>query len=179
MLRIIAKQVVAIGITPRIDDVRHDRIQELLEGTHPMSSQKKKYDTGTKRKTVLDPSPAGPEEIPEEPEDRSSHHNVGSTYYRGSNSSGGQADDETGPGNTPKSDKEQTFTSHDTVDLAFKNDFDTSNRWSPLNYETNARDRQSTNHLRLLHQRPKNRVPVRYPVDELSRAAGTWSHIYV
>lgn len=177
MLKVTSKQVVAIGITPRIDEYQRDRVQELLDGIHPMSPKKKTYDTGTKKKNVLDQSPFGPAETGG-PGDRLSHDNVGSGYNKGLNP-GGQADDETGPGNTSKPDKEQTFTTPDTSELAFKNDFDTSSRWSPLNYESNKRDRNSTNHLRLLHRQPQNKVPVRYPVDEMSRAASTWTYVYV
>jgi len=177
MLKVASKQVIAIGITPRIYEYERDRIQEFLDGIHPMSPKKTKYDTGTKRKTVLDQSPMGPAETGG-PGDRLSHDNVGSGYNKGVDPAG-QADDETGPGNTPKSDKEQTFMSHDNADLAFKNDFDTSSVWSPLNYESNKRDQNSTNHLRLMHQQPKNKIPVRYPVDEMNRAASAWTYAYV
>ncbi|MHA2279863.1 MAG: hypothetical protein ACXAC5_03175 [Promethearchaeota archaeon] len=169
-------RVIAIGITPRIDDVERDRIQEFLDGTHPMSPVRKKYDTGTKRKTVLDQSPVGPPEIPESG-DRTSHDNVGSGFKEGLDPNS-QADDETGPGNTSKQDKEQTFMEYSTVDLITKNDFDTSSKWSPLNTESNKRDKNVTTHLRRLHQRPGvGALPRRYDVDDLVRAS-SWTYRY-
>ena len=170
--------VVAIGITPRIDDVERDRIQEFLDGTHPMSPIRRTYDTGTKRKTVLDMSPAGPNETGGAG-DRLSHDNVGSGYNKGLDPNG-QADDETGPGNTSKQDKEQTFTDYSTVDLITKNDFDTSNKWSPLNSESNKRDRNIVTHLRRLYQQPGvGKLPKRYDVDNLNRSSSSnWIYRY-
>jgi len=171
-------KVIAIGITPRINDVERDRVQELLDGTHPMSPYRKTYDTGTKRKTVLDQSPAGPNETGMDG-DRNSHDNVGSGYDKGLDPNG-QADDETGPGNTPKQDKEQTFMDQSTVDLITKNDFDTSNEWSPLNYESSKRDKNITTYLRRLHRQPGvGALPRRHPVDELARSSSSvWSYKY-
>lgn len=175
-------KVIAIGITPRINDVERDRIQEFLDGTHPMSPIRKTYDTGTKRKTVLDQSPAGPNETGGAG-DRLSHDNVGSNGFGGPGGfldPNGQADDETGPGNTPKRDKEQTFTDQSTVDLMTKNDFDYSNEWSPLNYESSKWDKNTTTFLRRMQSRPGvGPLPRRHPVDELARAAGSvWSFKY-
>jgi len=173
-------RVIAIGITPRINDVERDRIREMLDGTNPLSSIRRHYDNNPKtlRKTVLDPSPAGPNETGEAG-DRKSHDNVGSGYNKGIDP-GGQADDETGPGNTSKHDKEQTFNDPSMVDLITKNDFDTSNEWSPLNYESNKRDKNSTTHLKRLHQQPGyGAMPRRHDVDKLvSRASSVWTHVY-
>ncbi len=174
-------KVVAIGIIPRIDEVERDRIQELLDGTHPMSPYRKTYDTGTKRKTVLDQSPMGPNEIVTEQGDRGSHDNVGSGYKQGPNA-GGRADDETGPGNTSDPDPEQDFASHDTADLAFHNDFDTSSKWSPLNYGSHGRDARVTDYLLKLHRRPGvGAIPQRHEVDELAQSksgSSNWSCLY-
>lgn len=171
-------KVIAIGITPRINDVERDRIQELLDGTHPLSPVRKTYDTGTKRKTVLDQSPSGPAETGGYG-DRLSHDNVTSTYDKGLDPNS-QADDETGPGNNPKYDKEQTFNDPTTVELVSKNEFDTSSEWSPLNYESNKRDRNATTFLRRLHQRPGyGKMPQRYNVDQLIQSGSSaWTHIY-
>jgi len=174
MLKITNKQTLAIGITPRIDEYSRDRIQELLDGTHPMS--RKTYDTGTKRKTILDPSPLGPNETAEEPADKTSHENVGSGYKEDSNP-GARADEETGPGNTSNPDREQDFAGHENADLTFESDSDPSSQWSPLNYESNERDRNSTDHLRRLHRQPPIVMPLRSPVDKLTQRKA-WSHMY-
>jgi hypothetical protein len=160
MIKITSRQVVAIGITPRIDEFHRDRVQEFLDGTHPMSPERKKYDSGTKRKTVLDQSPVGPAETGGAG-DRLSHDNVGSGYDAGLDP-GGPPDDETGPGFTSKKDKEQRYTNHDTADLAFKNDFDTSSKWSPLNWESEKRDHHIVKNLDKIYEKPlpDKRVPV-------------------
>ena len=181
MLKFTSKNVVAIGITPRIDDYERDRIQEFLDGTHPMSSKRKDYDTGTKRKTVLDQSPVGPNETGGTG-DRLSHDNVGSGYDKGTDP-GGRADDETGPGNTPNRDPEQDFTSPDTVNQIFGNDNDLSDKFSPLNSDSRKRDVNVTNHLRRLHGRPQpiQSLPRRAPVDELAKrhhANSNWTKIF-
>lgn len=180
MQKFTSKNVVAIGIVPRINDFERDRIQEFLDGTHPMSPKRKTYDTGTKRKTVLDQSPVGPNEIADEPDDRTSHDNVGSGYKEGPDP-GGRADDEVGPGNTPNRDLEQDFMSPDTRTFANPNDF--SDKYSPLNADSHKRDQNATHHLRRLHGRPRPlySLPRREPVDELAkhRASSNWSFIYV
>lgn len=153
MLKLTNRDVVAIGITPRINDVERDRIQEILDGSHPMSSTRKQYDTGTKRKVILDQSPAGPNETADG-DDRTSHTNVGSGY------DAGPPDDETGPGFTPKRDHEQTFMDHSLSELAFKSDFDTSSRWSPLNFESNKRDAIVRNLGEVYAQPLHRRIPV-------------------
>jgi len=174
-------KVIAIGITPRIDEFERERLQEMLDGTHPMSSRRKTYDTGTKKKTVLDQSPTGPAETGGSG-DRLSHDNVGSGYDKGLDPNG-QADDETGPGNTPKHDKEQIFTDPKTVELITLNDFDTSSSMSPLNAESNKWDKKTINintRLREIYKQPGiGKMPKRYPVDQLSRDANLiWSHQY-
>jgi len=164
----IANPKVAIGITPRIHEMPFESIQERLDGMHPMSPQRRVYDTGTKKKTVLDPSPAGPSERPEGADDRTSHTNVGSGYDKGLDP-GGQADDETGPGNTLKQDKEQTFMDSTTSELASKSDSDTSSKLSPLNWGSNSRDRKTTDHLLRMYRQPtaiRRRTPV------------AWSHSF-
>ncbi len=178
-------KVIAIGITPRIDEYERERLQEMLDGTHPMSSHRKTYDTGTKRKTVLDQSPAGPNETGGTG-DSLSHDNVGSNGVGGPGGfldPSGQADDEIGPGNTPKYNKEQTFTDPKTVELITMNDFDTSSSMSPLNAESAKWDKKTNNinlRLREIYKEPGvGGFPKRYPVDQLSRAASsTWSHKY-
>lgn len=181
MLQIVGKKVVAIGITPRIYDEERDRIREFLDGTHPMSSHRKNYDSGTKRLTVLDQSAVGPNEISYEKDDRNSHSNVGSGGTQGINP-GGRADDETGPGNMTNSDPEQDFMSHDNADLAFDNANSTSSKWSPLNYESNKRDKNITHYLRRLYQEPGvGALPKRHDVDRLTRskaASSSWRHKY-
>ena len=169
-------KVIAIGINPRIYDVERDRIQEFLDGTHPMSSKRKTYDSGTKKKTVLDQSPVGPPEIPEEPGDKSSHDNVGSGYNKGPDP-GGQADDETGPGNTPSTDKEQTFTDHSTSEIASRSNNDFSSKWSPLNFDSNKRDQKITQHLMRLHNGNPISKSRRYHVDRQSNTR--WKGIFV
>ena len=162
-------KVVAIGINPRIYDTQRDRIQELLDGTHPLSSVRKTYDTGTKKKTVLDQSPLGPDNIADDEDERTSHSGVGSGY-----NDGGRADDEVGPGNTKNPDPEQDFATPDTSEMTFRNDFDTSSKFSPLNYDSNKRDQNSTTFLRKLHLQPDIKLPKRYKVDRQS----SWNHIF-
>jgi len=180
MKKFTSQKVIAIGITPRIDEYERDVIQEFLDGTHPMSPKRKTYDTGTKKKVVLDQSPMGPNETGGT-EDRTSHDNAGSGYDKGANP-GGRADDEAGPGNTTNPDPEQDFTSHDTVDHVFGNEGDLSNKWSPLNSDSQKRDQNSTNHLRMLHSRPRPpyALPSRYPVDNVhkQRYSSAWTHYY-
>lgn len=177
-----SKNVLAIGITPRIDEYKRDVVQELLDGTHPMSPKRKLYDTGTKKKTVLDQSPVGPNEIADEPGDRTSHDNVGSGYKEGLDP-GGRADDEVGPGYTPNRDLEQEFTTPDTPNRIFGNDSDFSDKWSPLNAGSRSRDQNATHHLRRLHSRPRpvHTLPSRYPVDDIPKrhAGSNWMHLYV
>ncbi len=124
-------KIIAIGITPRIDEVEHELMQEWLDGTHPMSSKRTYYDSGTPRKSKLvdvDQSGAGPNEIAREDGDRSSMDNVSSGYNRGPEP-GGRADDETGPGNTsqpPETDAKQIermFMTEDQVNnFLFRNE---------------------------------------------------------
>lgn len=177
MRKITSKNVLAIGITPRIDEYARDVIQEFLDGTHPMSPKRKVYDTGTKKKTVLDQSPVGPNEIADEPGDRTSHDNVGSGYKEDPDP-GGRPDDETGPGNARNIDHEQDFATPDNGELIFRQEDDSSSKFSPLNYESQARDYNATNHLRRLQSRPKtiDELPKRRPVDQNSRS---WRHSYV
>lgn len=181
MRKFTSKNVVAIGITPRIDEYKRDLIQEFLDGTHPLSSFRKEYDTGTKRKTVLDQSPVGPNETGGAG-DRTSHDNIGSGYDKGRDP-GGRADEENGPGHTPNPDPEQEFTSPDTVNRIFGNDDDLSDKFSPLNSDSRSRDVNATHHLRRLHGRPRpiDELPKRHPVDELHnrRASSNWSYLYV
>lgn len=181
MQKFMSKNVIAIGIIPRIDDYKRDLIQEFLDGTNPMSSKRPTYDTGTKRKTVLDQSPVGPNETGGAG-DRLSHDNVGSGYNKGIDPAG-RADDEVGPGNTPNRDPEQEFTSPDTVNRIFGNDADLSDKFSPLNENSRQLDQNVTHHLRRLHSRPRpvQSLPRRAPVDELSkrRASSNWKHLYV
>lgn len=180
MQKFTSKHVVAIGITPRIDEYKRDLIQEFLDGTHPMSPRRQTYDTGTRRKTILEQSPAGPNETGGAG-DRTSHDNVGSGYDKGRDP-GGRADDETGPGNTPNYDPEQEFTTPDTVNRIFGNDDDLSDKFSPLNDGSRRRDQNATHHLRRLHSRPTpiDSLPRRAPVDELAKRhhASSWTHIY-
>lgn len=180
MQKFMNKNVVAIGIV-NIDDHQRDLIQEFLNGTHPLSSKRKNYDTGTKRRTVLDQSPVGPNETGTG--DRLSHDNVGSAYDKGVDP-GGRADDETGPGYTPNRDPEQEFTSPDTANRIFGNDDDLSDKFSPLNTDSRKRDQNATHHLRRLHSRPRpvQFLPQRAPVDELVKrrhASSNWTHVYV
>ncbi len=182
MQKFMNKQVVAIGIMPRIDEYKRDLVQEFLDGTHPLSPKRKEYDTGTKRKTVLDQSPAGPNETGGAG-DSLSHDNVGSGYDKGRDP-GGRADDEVGPGNTPNPDPEQEFTSPDTTNRIFGNDDDLSDKFSPLNAGSRPRDQNVTHHLRRLHSRPQpiQSLPQRAPVDELVKrrmASSNWTHFYV
>lgn len=181
MQKFTSKKVVAIGIV-NIDDYKRDLIQEFLDGTHPLSSRRTTYDTGTKRRTVLDQSPFGPNETGG-PGDRLSHDNVGSGYNKGRDP-GGRADDEVGPGNTPNPDPEQEFMSPDTTNRIFGNDDDLSDKFSPLNSGSRARDQNVTHHLRRLHSRPRpvQSLPQRAPVDELAKrhvASSQWDHLYV
>lgn len=176
------KNVVAIGITPRIDEYKRDLIQEMLDGNHPLSSHRKTEDSGARRKVFLEQSPAGPNETGG-PDDRTSHDNVGSGYDKGLDP-GGRADDEIGPGNTPNRDPEQEFTSPDTVNRIFGNEKDLSDKFSPLNEGSRQRDVNVTHHLRRLHARPQpvQALPRRAPVDEIAKrhhASSNWSHLYV
>lgn len=181
MQKITSKNVVAIGITPRIDEYKRDLIQEFLDGTHPLSSFRQQYDTGTKRKTILDQSPVGPNETGGAG-DRTSHDNVGSGYDKDLNP-GGRGNEETGPGYTPNRDPEQDFTTPDTVNRIFGNDDDLSDKFSPLNAGSRSRDQNATHHLRRLHSQPRpvDQLPRRHPVDELHnrRASSNWSYLYV
>lgn len=182
MQKFTSKHVTAIGITPRIDEYKRDLIQELLDGTNPTSFKRTTYDTGTKKKTILDQSPVGPNETGAG-DDRLSHDNVGSGYDKGIDP-GGRADDETGPGYTPNRDPEQEFTSPDTVNRIFGNDDNLSDKFSPLNTDSRKRDQNITHHLRRLHSRPwpVQSLPSRAPVDELVKrrhASSNWTHVYV
>ncbi len=154
------KNVIAIGITPRIDEYKRDLIQEFMDGTHPLSSHRKTEDSGARRKVFLEQSPAGPNETGG-PDDRLSHDGVGSDYGPG------RADDEVGPGNTLNPDPEQEFTTPDTVNRIFGNDDDLSDKFSPLNTGSRQRDQNVTIHLRRLHSRPTpvQSLPQRLPVD--------------
>ena len=181
MQKFTSKNVTAIGIV-NIDDYKRDLIQEFLDGTHPLSSKRKTYDTGTKRKTVLDQSPVGPNETGGAG-DRLSHDNVGSGYDKGRDP-GGRADDEVGPGYTPNRDLEQEFTTPDTTNRIFGNDNDLSDKFSPLNESSRKRDVDSTHHLRKLHSRPRpiQSLPQRAPVDELVKrrqSSTNWTHLYI
>lgn len=124
-------KIIAIGINPRINDVERDRIQEWLDGTHPMSSHRNYYDSGTPRKSKLlhlDQSGVGPNEIPREKDDRSSMSDVSSGYNRGLDP-GGQADDETGPGNSkqvqetdPNKTNQRFMTEGEISNFLFRNE---------------------------------------------------------
>lgn len=176
------KNVIAIGITPRIDEYKRDLIQEFLDGSHPLSSLRKTEDSGARRKVFLEQSPAGPNETGG-PGDILSHDNVGSGYDKGRDP-GGRADDEVGPGNTPNPDPEQEFTTPDTVNRIFGNDDDLSDKFSPLNAGSRQRDQNVTIHLRRLHSRPTpvQSLPRRAPVDELVKrrmSSTNWAHLYV
>lgn len=156
MISITSKQVFALRGEPRIHQLPFDEIQEWLNGVNPMSPAVKKHDSGKNREVFPDLSPAGPSEIPENPDERTSHTNVGSGYDKGLDP-GGRADDETGPGNMNMPDPEQTFMDHSNSELAFLNEGDFSSQWNPMNYGSKARDRKSTDHLMKLHQRPRIR----------------------
>lgn len=174
-------KIVAIGVTPRIHEFERDRIQEFLDGIHPMSPARKTYDTGTKKKTVLDQSPMGPNDIPEEQDDRTSHSGIGSGYNQGLNP-GGKADEESGPGYTPDSDAEQDLETGDTAELMFKNDNDLSSKFSPLNLDSRQRDKNTTKFLMDLHRRPGiGRLPTRTPVDDLVKSrtvSSGWKRLF-
>ncbi len=184
MITVTSKNVVALRNSPRINEQPFEDLQEWLSGVHPLSPIRKTHDSGKPREVFPDLSPAGPNEITREKEDRSSMSGVSSGYNRGMDP-GGRADDETGPGNTSIRNDEQTNKTHDVSELAFKNDFDLSSKFSPLNFVSNAidqgRTQDSTNHLTtLLYERPK--IPSRVPVDTMSRsraANSNWNHIYV
>ncbi len=128
MLKLTSKQTVAIGITPRVNDAYRDLIEERLNGINPMSPVRQTYDTGTKRKTILDQSGFGPNEIPREQGDKSSMDNVSSGYTVGSDTDR-PADDETGPGFTrsvPETDVKhlhRQFMSQDEIgNFLFRNE---------------------------------------------------------
>jgi hypothetical protein len=187
MKRFANKQVVAIGIRPRIDTYKEDLVQEFLNGVHPLSSSRLTEENGLKRKVFLEQSPAGPNETGGAG-DRTSHDNVGSGYTQDQNP-GGKAKEETGPGNSPgaDSDPEQEFTSPDTVNQMFGNEDDLSNKFAPINSSSRKRDEHVKNNLLKMHSRPvpPDKLPRRIPADEAfkrpsRRAAGTnWSHLYV
>jgi len=132
--------VISKGHIPLIDETDRDRIQEFLSGTHPLSPRRKTYDSGTTRQTTAIPA-SGRDEIVHEDGDVDSHKDVGSGYNKGLDP-GGQADDETGPGNT----SEKRETNPNIIHQMFMTQDDISN-FLFQNQESSKRDQKSRSQL--------------------------------
>lgn len=159
--------ITAIGLSPRIYNEPRDRVQEFLDGINPNAPERKTYDSGTPKKTVLDQSGLGPSNMKEESDDKTPHTNLSSGYAQGMDP-GGRADDEVGPGNTPNKDPEQDLGNADTSDMFFRSPSDTSSKFSPLQDESRKWDYRPampksnpTTHLQNLYEEP---LPRRRPV---------------
>ena len=155
--------ITAISFNPRINDEPRNRLEEFLNGTHPLSPERPKTDLGIPRKTILDQTALGPSNMQDESEDKTPHSNLGSGYNDGS-----RADDEIGPGNTKSLDPEQDLANPDTQNMLFRNEGnstngfmgDTSSEFSPLNFESNKRDKKPSptdDSLRNLYKTPIRR----------------------
>jgi hypothetical protein len=145
--------ITAIGISPRIYDTPRDRVQEFLDGVHPMAPERKTYDTGSPKKIVLDQTGLGPSNIKEESDDKTPHSNLSSGYAQGLDP-GGRVDDEVGPGNTSNIDPEQDLANSDTSETFFRSPGDFSSKLDPKNQESRRRDANPTPSLMRLLQRP-------------------------
>jgi hypothetical protein len=99
------KLIIADRDNPRINDTEWDRVQELLNGDHPLSTFRHKHDSGAPRKTQLNLGPgmgsqdrgnsAGGMNAAGDEMERNDPRTPRSWYNEGD----AQADDETGPGN--------------------------------------------------------------------------------
>ena len=156
--------VISKGHIPLIDEFERNRMQEFLDGTHPLSSKRKDYDTGTSRPTMAIPM-SGRDEIKREPDDVGAHDDVSSGYNEGLDP-GGRADDETGPGNTsikPETDPNQIsrmwMTEDEVSNFLFRNE------------ESNKLDQQSHAQLYNVFRGQSYGPPPR-------KEHGKWQHAY-
>lgn len=104
MIKIISKKLLAIRSNPLINDTIFDQVQEQLNGIHPRDSKKKKEDSGQNRMTFIDDwlGLGTNDRPPNAGTGMGAGRNPYSTNEQLSSgyNDGGQADDETGPGNS-------------------------------------------------------------------------------
>jgi len=143
MLQIVSKSVTALKNAPLIDEVQFDLIQEQMNGEHPNSSKKKKYDSGKPKLTHFDDwlgfgsndrgvNPGVGSGLGRDPNE-SANHDLTSGY-----NDGGQANDETGPGNSSTM-PDPYYTTNVSNELFMKLRMDSGERDSPYRYMTKLR----------------------------------------
>ena len=143
MLQIISKSVIALKNAPLIDEVQFDAIQEQMNGVHPNSTKKRKYDTGKPKLTNFD------EWLGLGSNDRGVNPGVGSGLGRDPNESanhdltsgyndGEQANDESGPGNS-ETITDPYYASNVSNELFMKLKLNGGDKDSPYRYMTKLR----------------------------------------
>jgi len=134
MLQIVSKSVTALKNAPLIDEVQFDLIQEQMNGEHPNSSKKKKYDSGKPKLTHFqDWLGFGSGRDLGDNENPGIGFGYNDSVSSGYDRDGGQANDEAGPGNS-----DTTAGPYDAIDmnneLVMKHRINSSDRDSPYRY---------------------------------------------
>lgn len=127
--------------SPRIDQHPFESVEDWMTGVNPLSSEKKKYDSGKTRLTFPDLSPMGRNEIAHEPGEKTQHDGATSGYDRGLDPAGPPDDEE---GNLTTGEPRNPDPKY--VELAFRSESDTSSNLF-LNQESRMRDKPIWNNL--------------------------------